>query len=46
MELEIQMEQMALQEWEEDQRQRVAAAKLAEAELLDNRSLFSHHSSD
>ena len=44
-ELEIQMEQMALQELEEDQRQRVAAAKLDEVELMDNRSLFSHHSS-
>ena len=43
-ELEIQMEQMALQELEEDQRQRVAAAKLDEAELMDNHSLFSHHS--
>ena len=44
--LEIQMEQMALQELEEDQRQRVAKAKLDEAELMDNRSLFSHHSSE
>ena len=44
-ELEIQMEQMALQELEEDHRQRVAAAKLDNAELLDNRSLFNHHSS-
>ena len=35
-ELEIQMEQMVLQELEEDHRQRVAAAKLDEAELLDN----------
>ena len=35
-ELEIQMEQMALQELEEDHRQRVAAAKLDEAELIDN----------
>ena len=35
---------MALQELEEDHRQRVAAAKLDEAELMDNRSLFSHHS--
>ena len=40
------MEQMALQELEEDHRQRVAAAKLDELELTDNRSLFSHHSSD
>ena len=45
-ELEIQMEQMALQELEEGQRQRVASAKLAEAELMDNRSLFSQHSSE
>ena len=45
-ELEIQMEQMALQELEEDHRQRVAAAKLDEADLMDNRSLFSHHSSE
>ena len=44
-ELEIQMEQMALQELEEDHRQRVAAAKLDEADLMNNRSLFSHHSS-
>ena len=36
-ELKIQMVQMALQELEEDQRQRVAAAKLDEAELMDNR---------
>ena len=43
-ELELQMEQMALQELEEDHRQRVAAAKLDEAELKDNHSLFSHHS--
>ena len=46
MELEIQMEQMALQELEEDHRQRVAAAKLDEADLMDNHSLFSHHSSE
>ena len=45
-ELEIQMEQMALQELEEDHRQRVAAAKLDEAELMDNHSLFSHHSNE
>ena len=45
-ELEIQMEQMALQQLEEDHRQRVAAAKLDEAELMDNHSLFSHHSSE
>ena len=45
-ELEIQTEQMALQEMEEDHRQRVAAAKLDEAELMDNHSLFSHHSSE
>ena len=40
------MEQMALQELKEDHRQRVAAAKLVEAELMNNRSLFSHHSSE
>ena len=40
------MEQMALHELEEDHRQRVAAAKLDEAELMDNHSLFSHHSSE
>ena len=45
-ELEIQTEQIALQELEEDHRQRVAAAKLNEAELIDNQSLFSHHSSE
>ena len=45
-ELEIQLEQMALQELEEDHRQRVAAAKLDEAELTDNHSLFSQHSSE
>ena len=45
-ELGIQMEQMALQELEEDHRQRSAAAKLDEAELMDNHSLFSHHSSE
>ena len=39
-ELEIQMEQMALQELEEDHRQRVAAAKLDEADLMDSHSLF------
>ena len=44
-ELELQMEQMALQELEEGHRQRFAAAKLDKAELMDNRSLFSHHSS-
>ena len=40
------MEQMVLRELEEDHRQRVAAAKLDEAELMDNHSLFSHHSSE
>ena len=44
--LEIQMEQMTLQELEEDHRQRVAAAKFDEAEIMDNHSLFSHHSSE
>ena len=38
------MEQMALQELEDDHRQSVAAAKLDEAELMDNHSMFSHHS--
>ena len=37
---------MALQELEEDHRQHVAAAKLDEVELMDNRSLISHHSSE
>ena len=45
-ELEIQMEQMALQELEEDHRQRVSEAKLDEAELMDNHLLFSQHSSE
>ena len=45
-ELEIQMEQMALQELEDDHHQRVAAAKLDEAEIMDNQSLFSHNSSE
>ena len=45
-ELEIQMEQMTLQELEENHRQHVAAAKLDEAEIMNNRSLFSHHSSE
>ena len=40
------MEQMALQVSEEDHRQRVAAAKLDEAELMDNRSWLSHHSNE
>ena len=35
-ELEKQMEQMALQEVEEDHRQRVAATRLDEAELMNN----------
>ena len=45
-ELEIQMEQMALQELEEDHHKRVAATKLDEAELMDNHSLSSHNSSE
>ena len=45
-ELEIQMEQLALQELEEDHLQRVAAAKLDQAELMDNHSLFSQHSDE
>ena len=41
------MEQKALQELEaEDHRQLVAAAKLDEAELMDNHSLFNQHSSE
>ena len=40
------MEQMALHELEEDHRQRVATTKLDETELIDNHSLFSHHSSE
>ena len=43
-ELEIKMEQMALQNLEEGHRQRVAAAKLDEAELKNFSSLFSFHS--
>ena len=42
----MQLEQMPIQELEEDHRQRVAAAKLNEAELWDNCPLFSHHSSE
>ena len=38
-ELEIQIEHMVLQDLEEDHRQRVAAAKLDEAELMDHRCL-------
>ena len=45
-ELETQMGQMALQELEEDHRQRVAAAKLDEVDLIHNRSFFSHHPSE
>ena len=45
-ELEIQLEQMALQELEEDDHQLDAVAELDEAELVDNRSLFSHYSSE
>ena len=44
--LEIKIEQIALQELEEDHRQRVAAAKLDETDLTDNHSLFSHHSKE
>ena len=40
------MEQMAPQELEEGHRQRVAPAELDKAELIDNRSLFSHHSNE
>ena len=42
----MQLDQMAVQELEEFHRQRVAAAKLNEAELMDNFSLFSHPSSE
>ena len=43
-EIEIQMEQMEIQELEEDNHLHVAAAMLDnEAEIIDNRSLFSHH---
>ena len=42
-ELEIQLEQMELQELQEDHHQRVAAVKIKEAELMDKKSLFSHH---
>ena len=45
-ELEIPIEQVALQALDEDHCQRVAAAKLDEAELLHNHSLFSHLSSE
>ena len=45
-ELEIQLEQMAFQELEEDDHQLDAVAELDEAELVDNRSLFSHYSSE
>ena len=45
-ELELQIEQMAIQELEEDHGQRFAAAKLDEAELVDNHSMFSHHSNE
>ena len=37
---------MTLEEFEEDHRQRVATVKINEAELMDNRSLFIHHSSE
>ena len=37
---------MALQQLEEDYRQRVAAAKINESELIDNCLLFIHHSSE
>ena len=45
LEIQMQLDQIAIQELEEDYRQRVAAAKLTEAELMNNTSLFSHHSS-
>ena len=40
------MEQITFQELEKDHRKLVAAAKLDGAELMDNRSLFSHNSSE
>ena len=44
--LEKQLEQMALQELEEDRRQRVASAKKDETNLMDNRSQFNHRSDE
>ena len=41
-----QLDQMAIRELEEDHRQRVAAAKSGEAELMDNCSLFNRHLSE
>ena len=41
-----QLEQMAFQELEDGHRQCGAAAELNEAELMEIRSLFSHHSSE
>ena len=43
-ELEKQMEQVAVPELEEDHNQRVAAAQLDEAKLMDYRSFYNHHS--
>ena len=45
-ELELYMEQMAIQKLEQEHRQREAAAKLDEAELMDNCSFFSQHSKE
>ena len=46
LEKQMQIDQMAIHGLEEDHRQRVAAAKLNEAELIDNCSSFSHHSNE
>ena len=43
LEIQMQLDQMAIQEFEEDHRQLVAAAKLNEADFMENWSLFSHH---
>ena len=42
-EFELQMKQMPIQELKEGHRKHVAVAKLNEAELLNNRFLFSRH---
>ena len=46
LKIQLQLDQMAIQELEEDHHQRIAAAKLNEVELMNNCSLFSHHSSE
>ena len=45
-EIQKQLDQMAIQELEEEHRQRIAAGNLNDAELMDNCSFFSHHSSE